>query len=123
MKSLARIRELRWLFIGIFVLYLIGVAISAAANPYLCSDPMTAEVVRVDVELNGQLIQVDRQDVVIASDGDWCYVDLAAVTDGSYSSRARANYGVWGDSAWSADFLFVKPAIVTPANTTLKAVP
>lgn len=96
----------------------IGIVISAAAAPFLCCDPMTAEVTQIDVNLNGQLIQVAAADIMKGA-SEWCLVDLGSIVEGPYTANAVAHYGVWGTSKPSADFLFVKPAINGVVNIKL----
>lgn len=98
---------------------LIAFALPAFANPYLACDPMTAEVTRINVELNGQLIHVDAASIIKRTDA-WLLVDLSTIGGGSYTAKANADYGSWGTSDWSADFLFVKPAIDAPVGTRLE---
>lgn len=95
---------------------------SVFANPYLCCDPMTPEVTQIDVTINTQVYQVARSNVIEVT-GAWCLVDLEGIAEGSYTAFATAHYGVWGESAPSADFLFVKPAIATPVNIMLGVSP
>ena len=92
------------------------------ANPYLACAPMTAEVTRINVDLNGQLIHVDAASIIKRTDA-WLLVDLLTIGAGSYTAKASAEYGVWGTSVWSADFLFVKPVIDAPVNTRLETEP
>lgn len=99
-------------------LALIVLASVASANPFLACDPMSEDVTRVDVDLNGQLIHVDRADIV-EHQGVWLLVDLSTIGGGSYTVKAQADYGVWGLSDWSADFLFVKPVLSVPAGIRL----
>jgi hypothetical protein len=107
------------LFLMIFCFVLIGFASPTFANPYLACDPMTPEVTRINVDLNGQLIHVDAAIIIKRADA-WLLVDLSTIGAGSYTAKANAEYGEWGTSDWSADFLFVKPAIVGPAGTRLE---
>jgi hypothetical protein len=109
----------RYFLTLIFCLVLIAFASPTFANPFLACDPMTAEVTQIDVELNGQLIHVPDASIVKRADA-WLLVDLSTIGGGSYTAKAMALYGEWGQSDWSADFLFVKPVIDAPANTRLE---
>jgi hypothetical protein len=106
--------------LGIFCLVLIGLVSVSFANPFLACDPMTSEVIQIDVELNGQTIHVPAANIDKRADA-WLLVDLATIQGGSYTVKARALYGQWGDSDWSSDFLFVKPVITVPAAIRLEA--
>lgn len=107
------------IFLMICCFVLIAFALPAFANPYLACDPMTAEVTRINVDLSGQLIHVDDASIIKRSDA-WLLVDLSTIGGGSYTAKAQAEYGAWGTSDWSADFLFVKPAIDAPVGTRLE---
>lgn len=101
-----------------FCLVLTGLVSTTFAQPYLACDPMTDEVTQVSVELNGQLITVQAVDIIKRVDV-WLLVDLSTINAGSYTAKALAEYGVWGWSESSADFLFVKPVMAAPVNTRL----
>lgn len=105
--------------VTILCLLLIVLASPAFANPFLACDPMTAEVTQVDVELNGQLIHVEAASIIKRTDA-WLLVDLSTIGGGSYTVKARADYGQWGLSDWSSDFLFVKPVVDVPAVIRLE---
>ncbi len=106
-------------FLTMCCFMLIALASPTFANPYLACDPMTPEVTRINVDLNGQLIHVDAATIIKRADA-WLLVDLSTIGGGSYTAKANADYGAWGSSDWSADFLFVKPAIDAPVNTRLE---
>jgi hypothetical protein len=106
-------------FLMTFCLMLIVLVSPTFANPFLACDPMTAEVTQVDVSLNGQLIHVDRASIVVHQ-GAWLLVDLSTIGGGSYTAKARADYGEWGLSNWGTDFLFVKPVINVPVGIRLE---
>ena len=100
---------------------LLCLPLSSWANPWLACDPMTPEVTRIDVDLNGQMINVPAANIDKTTvPGAWLLVDLSSIVGGSYTAKAKALYGSWGESDWSADFLFVKPVISVPAAIRLE---
>lgn len=109
----------RFMLLAICFFALIAFVSPTFANPFLACDPMTPEVTRINVELNGQLIHVDSASITKRADA-WLLVDLSTIGGGSYTAKANADYGAWGTSDWSADFLFVKPAIDAPVGTRLE---
>ena len=108
------------ILLGISCLLVIGLVSTTYANPFLACDPMTAEVTQIDVDLNGQTIHVPAASIDKRADA-WLLVDLSTIQGGSYNAKAKALYGQWGDSDWTADFLFVKPVIDAPAAIRLEA--
>ncbi len=101
------------------VLLLLCLPVLSLANPWLVCDPLTAEVTRIDVDLNGQLINVDTANMRQEADA-WYLLDLSSIAGGSYTAKAKAVYGSWGESDYSNPFVFVKPALDTPANVNIK---
>lgn len=100
---------------------LLCLPLSSWADPWLACDPMTPEVERIDISLNGQLITVQAASIDKETvPGAWLLLDLSSIVAGSYNAKAMAQYGTWGSSDWSADFLFVKPVINAPAGTRLE---
>ncbi len=89
------------------------------ADPWLVCDPLTVEVTRIDVDLNGQLINVDTATMRQEVDA-WYLLDLSSIAGGSYTAKAKAIYGLWGESDFSNPFAFVKPALDNPANVNIK---
>ena len=89
------------------------------ANPWLVCDPMTAEVVSIQLNLNGQLIDVSTATMQKEADA-WYLLDLSSIVAGSYTVKAKADYGSWGWSNDSVPFDFVKPALVHPRNVIIK---
>lgn len=107
------------LLIGIALIFTAAIS-PCFANPFLACDPMTDDVTKVNVDLNGQTIHVNAADIVKQTDA-WLLVDLSTIQAGSYTAKAQAEYGTWGVSDWSADFLFVKPVMTAPANMSLQS--
>ncbi len=89
------------------------------ASPWLICDPMSADVVQIDLDLNGQLIHVDP--AVIQKDATaWYLLDLSSIGAGSYTVTGKADYGMWGWSNDSVPFDFVKPALDSLENVNIK---
>ena len=83
------------------------------AAPFLVCDPMVADV--VGFELEGLGASAIASTPVTNGDGTKSlHHDLASLAPGTYTVRARANYGPWGWSALSAPFTFTKPASPGP---------
>ena len=92
---------------------------TALAEPFLACDPMTEDVTQIDVNLSGEVTSVPVVSITKRADA-WLLLDLSSIVAGSYTVKAKAVYGTWGESDWSSDFLFVKPVITAPANMSLK---
>ena len=103
----------------LIVLLLLCLPSLLLASPWLVCDPLTAEVTRIDVDLNGQLINVDTATMRKETDA-WYLLDLSSIAAGSYSAKAKADYGSWGESDFSSPFDFVKPALEVPGNVNIK---
>ncbi len=92
------------------------------ASPWLTCDPMSDEVVQIDLSLNGQLIHVDP--AVIQKDATaWYLLDLSSIGAGSYTVTGKADYGLWGWSNDSVPLHFVKPVLGTLENVNINLGP
>jgi hypothetical protein len=80
---------------------------------------MTEEVTQIDLDLNGQFVNVPVANIIKRTDA-WLLLDLSTIQAGPYTAKAKAVYGTWGESDWSADFLFVKPVMTAPASMSLQ---
>ncbi len=74
------------------VLLLLCLPTLSMANPFLACDPMTPEVERIDVELNGQLIHVESANIIKRADA-WLLVDLSTI--GGWLIQCEGKGGLW----------------------------
>ena len=102
----------------LFLFTIVTVSV-AFASPWLTCDPMTPEVTRIDLDLNGQLINVETA-TMRKETGAWYLLDLGTIQGGSYTVKAKADYGMWGESEFSVPFDFVKPALDSPKNVNIE---
>ena len=104
------------MLVTVFCLLLIASVSVSFADVVLTWDsyPVEAQITVFQVEVDGQA--PPYTEVVPNTYG------LLSLPDGSHTIRVRA-LNVWGESAWSDPFVFVKGVPVVPANIILKVVP
>jgi hypothetical protein len=88
------------------------------AAPWLTCDPMTDEVVEIQLNLNGQQVDVDTA-VIQKTATAWYLLDLSSIAAGSYTVTGKADYGLWGWSTDSVPLDFVKPVLGTLENVNI----
>ena len=97
-------------FITGFALMALLLPVLAFGAPWLVCDPNPGAI-GVILEVNG----IEFPEFPTETDGS-LRQDLAGYDFGDYTVRAKANFGVWGWSEYSAPFDFLKPEIRNPLN-------
>jgi hypothetical protein len=104
--------------VTVFCLLLTGIAFAA---PFLVCDPQSG-VDNYKVEITDSAnVLVANPDIAPDTSGTYGFVlDLAPLNlpNDSYTVRASAT-NMWGTSAWSTSYPFVKSATMLPANIRL----
>jgi hypothetical protein len=109
-------RSLRVLLVVCFLMF---VAMQLQAAPFLVCDPYPASsaVTSFTIFWDGATTGISVP-VFTDATGTYIHLDLASVTNGSHTVKARAKNS-WGESADSSPFVFVKQAPATPLNTRI----
>jgi len=97
----------------LFTLFVLFIATSAFAQPYLVCDPQ-AGVVRYEIANLGLLSSTT---IPAQTDGSIKY-DIATLAVGTYTIAVRACNDLWGCSV-PANFTFSRPAVAAPVNIKL----
>jgi len=80
----------------------------AFSAPFLICNPNPGAE-KIILEING----LEMPQFAAETDGSLKY-DLAGIAEGAFTVRAKAEFGVWGWSEYSAPFDFTKPSIQAP---------
>ena len=103
-------------FIVIAFLFLGAMQLQAQAGPFLVCDPYPAAsaVTSFTIFWDGATTGISVP-VFTDATGTFIHVDLASVTNGSHTVKARARNS-WGESTDSLPFVFVKQVPTSPLN-------
>jgi hypothetical protein len=97
---------------------LLGLALPAAASPFLVTDPVDANADQCVYQVKGGAVQTFP--VVVEAGQRICKVNLAAASVGVNDITLKVRNSLWGTESPAVPFVFTRPgSLPVPANTRI----